>query len=566
MTEGDHVATAPHELRATLWYPGTLAPYWALSGALLGPPFEGSTELEIPIRRDGGVDIFEFEIYYQQGAIEPASRFDLETDSMYEWRIKGRGPEREKLSFHVRPRFAGMNISTPWEDVWGDLEADPHADPEGIDVDINSSNIEPDAVPKHFRTVVNAICEEASQRFNGAHLDPRHIDGEHSSISQFERYVRLTRNYAQTLTHEGGYFWRLMYLLGSEKGRKVTYKVDNEEVVGYNHRLNYPAGTARQLPGQRLGKQLKHYHPQHPRKQQTDDPLYHPKFAALFKKGQAPNNDSITLNQHGVVWNDRDELTQELEETVINCLEHAGVPTDAEVAFVPDDHFQARTSERSIALHPDPTPEIEAEQESVIVRTFRELSEADMDVLEEIADNGETHYQRVADGSGRDISTIYRALDELDGILENSNGLIRFRSRKVAEEIRDVLRTTEQHLDAAFKATAGLLDLDERLLEKMSGAMQKWLSRYAADVVDDASGEVRIKIESVLSRYRSSSSPWAPEVIDEALDAWIGSGGNEREFRNATVEFATPGGGYETTKAKALLDDLYAREQARIIH
>jgi hypothetical protein len=55
-------------------------------------------------------------------------------------------------------------------------------------------------------------------------------------------------------------------------------------------------------------------------------------------------------------------------------------------------------------------------------------------------------------------------------------------------------------------------------------------------------------------------------VIDEALDAWIGSGGNEREFRNAIVEFATPGGGYETTKANALLDDLYAREQARIIH
>jgi hypothetical protein len=343
MGDGDHVATAPHELRATLWYPGTLAPYWALSGALLGPPFEGSTELEIPIRRDDGVDLFEFEIYYQQGAIEPASRFDLDTDSMYEWRLVGRGPNREKLSFHVRPRFAGMNISTPWEKRWDDLEADPHADPEGIDVDINSSNIEPEAIPKHFRTVVNAICEEASQRFNDAYLDPGHIDGENSTISQFERYVRLTRNYAKTLTHEGGYFWRLMYLLGSEKGRKVEYKVDNEKVVGYNHRLNYPAGTARELPGQVFGKQLKHYHPQHPRKKQSSDPLYHPKFAALFKKGQAPDNDSITLNKHGISWNDRNELTQELEETIINCLEHAGVPTDAEVAFVPDDHFLERS-------------------------------------------------------------------------------------------------------------------------------------------------------------------------------------------------------------------------------
>jgi hypothetical protein len=194
------------------------------------------------------------------------------------------------------------------------------------------------------------------------------------------------------------------------------------------------------------------------------------------------------------------------------------------------------------------------------------LTDADMDVVEEIVANGESHYRQVADGSGRDVSTIYRALEHLDGVLENSNGFIRFRSRKVAEEIRDVLRTSEQQLEAAWKATAGLLDLDERVLEKMSGAMQKWLSRYAADIVEDNTGQLRLKIGSVLSRLRNTSSPWAPEVIDEALNAWVGSGGNEREFRNATVEFATPGGGYETTKANVLLSELYAREQAGIIH
>lgn len=129
-----------------------------------------------------------------------------------------------------------------------------------------------------------------------------------------------------------------------------------------------------------------------------------------------------------------------------------------------------------------------------------------------------------------------------------------------------MIRITEQQVEAAWKATAGLLDLDERILEKMSGAMQKWLSRYAAEIVDDGSGRVRIKIESVLSRYRGSSSPWAPEVIQEALDAWVGSGGNEHEFRNAIIEYEAPSGSYETTKANALLDDFLRRQQARIIH
>ncbi len=563
MADGEHVATAPHELNATLWFLGTLAPYWALSGAMLGDPFEGSTSFEIPIRRDDSVELFEFEIYYQQGAIEPIAQFDLETDSMYEWRLVGRGPNRKKLSFHIRPRFAGMNISTPWEGIWDDLDDDQHADPEGIDVVVNSSNIEPDAIPKHFRTVVNTICSEAGQRFNDSHLDPGKIDGENSHISQFERYVRLTRNFSQKLTHEGGYFWKLSHLLASEKGQKYEYKVDNEEVVGYNHRFNYPAGSARELPGQRLGKQLKHYHPKHTRKKQTDDPLYYPKFAALFKRG---DGDSLTLNQSPVAWNDRDELTKELEETIINCLEHADIPTDAELAFVADDHFKIETSDIPIQLHPDPTPEIEARQESIIIRTFRELTDADLDVVNEIASNGESHYRTVADGAGRDISTIYRALEHLDGILDNSNGYIRFRSRKCAEEIRDVLRTTEQQMDAAWKATAGLLEIDDRVLEKMSGAMQRWLSRYAAEIVDDDSGQIRIKIESVLSRLRGSSSPWAPEVLQEALDAWVGSGGNERDLRNATVEYETSTGGRETTKANALLGDLWAREQAGIIH
>jgi hypothetical protein len=41
----EHIASAQHEFRAYAWYVGDLTPYWTLSGAIQGEPFEGSGEV-----------------------------------------------------------------------------------------------------------------------------------------------------------------------------------------------------------------------------------------------------------------------------------------------------------------------------------------------------------------------------------------------------------------------------------------------------------------------------------------------------------------------------------------
>jgi hypothetical protein len=81
---------------------------------------------------------------------------------------------------------------------------------------------------------------------------------------------------------------------------------------------------------------LKHYHPKYVRTSESGDALEHPKVGALFKKGKNGEN-TFKLNSESVRWGDRDDLRDELEDTLINTLERAGIPTDAPTSFVADD-------------------------------------------------------------------------------------------------------------------------------------------------------------------------------------------------------------------------------------
>lgn len=568
--EPEHTASAPHEAGCYLWYPGTLAPYWALSGAMTGAPFQGyipeddPLEVELPTHPDGGQETWRFHAYYQQGSIEPLPEFDLDdTNSMYEWRLIGRGAGERKASFHIRPRFQGMSISTPWEQLWADLEADPGAEPEGVDVSVNGSNVEFDQFPRILQAAVGAIVDAAGANWRSHHLDSSQIDAEHSTITTYERYVRLSREFSKTLVQSDGYFMQLMHLLASTRGTEITYKADNSEVVGYNHRLLLPRKSARELPWLTRGVQLKVYHPKHTRQDpDSGDPLAHPKFGVLFKKGQPPRDDGAgpRLNKSGVPWRKRDELTHELEETITNTLEHAGVPTDPNVAFVPDEHFRAAPTERDLRLYDDPTPAIEVDREAAVARVVMDATDADEDLLDVLADGGELHYTEAADRAGYAESTVYRFLQRLDGVVQSDNGILRWTCRKVADDVREILQTAERQHEAQVKAISNLLEMNPRVAEKTSGALQKWLIRYAGDLAENPDDDtLRITLATMCSRFRAGDAwPWLGEVLSEGLKAWVAAGRDARRFKNATITYLDPDGTEQTVHYNEIRADFRA--------
>lgn len=81
--------------------------------------------------------------------------------------------------------------------------------------------------------------------------------------------------------------------------------------------------------------QLKAYLLQNPDAVDEDEPTYHHKFGALFRK---------SIHGSGWRWHERAQLRRELEETLVNACYWASIPTEPgdHTTYVPDHHFEAR--------------------------------------------------------------------------------------------------------------------------------------------------------------------------------------------------------------------------------
>ena len=520
------VEPAPHECQGNLVFVGHgLSPYWA-SSMLLHEGFDGSTG---NISAEIAGEQWTVEFRYQNGGIQPRAVDDVSADRLHEYRLDASGSGERKASWLIQPRFEGMRhyesgdqISTPF---------DRDGPSEGVNVRFSGSNLDLDQYATLLPRFIYEIGAEANTSIRAGYFQTIH---KWSNITKYERYVRITRNMSQKVINRDGVLRRLWELCAPKKGSKAEYKVDNEEIVGKNHTLVFPKKDARRLiPGHRLGKRLKHYHPKHVRETNDGDPLYHPKVGALANKA---------LNGCSFPWHDRQAVENELDELLVNCLRWSGVPVGPDsTTFVHDDHFQVRASERDITLYDDPTPEIEAEQEALLVRIFQNMTDADVDMVEALVTNGEgQHPKELAGKTERGISTIYRALKRLQGVVENEGASVRFGSRKIAQEIREIVQSTEHQIENAADRVAQLLNVDRQ--QASSSAFQKWLNEYAVEVTEIGDdGEMELRIDTLLSELKSTAKPHLESVLREGAQDWVLDGGHPEHIKDSTVTATVDG-------------------------
>jgi predicted transcriptional regulator len=339
---------------------------------------------------------------------------------------------------------------------------------------------------------------------------------------------------------------RLLHLCATERGSKFEYKVDNEEIVGKNHRAVIPKADAKRiLSGHRYGKQIKHYHPKHVRKSDANDPLYHPKVGVLLKK---------SLTGSAFDWHRRRKLRREIDETLINLLYWSDVPVHpALTTYVPDDHFEVREADRQVGLESDPTPEMETNQETLLVTTLRDMCDSDVSVLESLVRDGEDQHPReLAQNTEHGLSTIYRALQRLDGIVRNDGANVSFASRKFHQEITGIVESVEHHIENAADRAAQILNIETR--DAASSAWQKWCDKYAARIVDAPDdGRMTVRIDTMLSKLKATSYPRLADVLDEALTAWRKHGRDVLELRNAIIKWRDSSGSWRTGKVATAL-------------
>ena len=523
-----HARTYPHEVGAFLRFvPGKrdtyegLAPYWFLSHLLFNE-FDGySGEIETTV--DG--EAWTVELTYWKTSIAPLEEHNVDGDALYGYKIHGDGPGEAKVSYQIQPRFDGMehaddgeSITMPWE-----------PDCPGIGSNTQSSNIEPDRLPQLLRDFLAVLADEA-----GVHWNADYFTGVHpsSKLYAYERYLRIDREVARALIQQDGPFWSIFHLLGSKEGTKLSFDVDNEEIEGHLWQLRLLRSAATQLiDTHQFGKQLKHYHMKEPEAQ--TGALRHPKVGVLVNKSL---NDGEAL-----AWGEHTEARREIEETVINCLDWAGIDADPEVGhFVEDAHFSPTASEQRIGRFDDPTPQLEAEQESLLIRTMVDLSEGATELLEEVATDGGTHYEEAADDLGVSTSSIYRWLSELGDLVRNDNGEISLVSEHLEEEVTAIAKRAE---DAVKSGAERICRLVNQQRDADGSALQRWMNKYGVEI-DHGTGDKpgRVRIDTLLSNLQSFDEPLVSDVLEEGRTAWKRAGRDVAELDAMRIEARVRGG------------------------
>jgi len=551
-----HVAPATHEAKGHLYYhprPGDrydgLDPYWTV-GSLLINEFDGYTEIEATIDDEPVL----IELAYSKSGFAPRAQDDV-TERLYEFELHVDGQGERKCHYNLSPRFqdlqhykTGESISVPFDH----LDAD-----EGVTVQFQAANVDLEEIPRLLPRALRALAAAAGTSFRRQYFQkPRG-----GRIEELERYVRITRDWNRKLVQQSGLFDRLAMLLASEEGTKGKRTWDNTEHMAYHHQVRFcPTSAGKVIPEHSRGRQLKSYLPESPDSFDEDDSLYHPKLGALFRK-------SLNLGR-SVRWDDRRELVDSLDESLVNALSWTDIPVDVggdtsdgddqELAggsngvFVADEHFQVVPREESIPVFEDPCPRLEAEQDHLLMTVLRDMTDSDTELVEMVATDGGQDVHELAGRSGYSLSTIYRALQRLDGILENREGHVRFVSQKIAEEIRAIVQSAEHAIKSAADRAAKLFDIDVN--QSSNSAISRWLAEYGAEFIppDGPDEQGKIRIDTLMSELKSRPQPYLPEALQYLIHAWITDGRRRVDVENLMVDVELASGEHYCAPVRAL--------------
>jgi len=492
-----------------------LDPYWAIGQILIGYA-DGFHEFETEI--DG--EHFEIRLNYSKSGFRPRREDDVDSDRLYEFDLNLSGRGERKCHFNISPRYEDMRdtdgerVDLPWQYV------DPD---EGMCVHCQPSNVALDEIEGLFARAVMELFDEFDEPFYHGYVDAPFS----GRITALERYVRIIRNMNEQLIQTGGVLDRMAMLLSDVEGTTGELKWDNEEVRGHHHVIRHGSKSARELVGlHELGGQLKSYLPEHPERFDPEDPLYHPKVGAKFVAGR---------NGTGAVpWSARHDVVDELDERLLSVLSWAGIPTEAGgTTYVADDHFQADAAGETVPLHADPLPELEAEQEHLLVTTLREMTDADSEIVETLVTDGGQDAERLADETETSLSTVYRCLDRMDGILTSDNGHVQFVSERLQSDVRAMVESVEETIASAADRVAELVDYDVR--QAASSAFDRWLAKYDGEFQPPRGDrdKPRIRLDTFLSELNYSAHPCVDAVIDEMFQAWVADGRNPSTLHDA---------------------------------
>jgi len=361
----------------------------------------------------------------------------------------------------VRPRWPGLTSD-------GEPVSVPDYGAPYIDVQVQASNFP----HEKYLTLVKRVMDAygiAARYFDQPHPD--------SHIHDLAYYVRLFRGESGPLYAPDGPIARAHTLIQGDRSGYRKHVEDHTKLPGYYVTATVEDEKAGELVrGHGLGKELKHYYPNHPDEYDPDEAPYHPKFEVSYQTARTDET---------VRWSDLKDARRELEETLLNCLEWCGLATTAESdAFVPfDPYWTLDDTHESRKLVKCPLPKIESEQEHRVMQLWGEMTPAGRDVTELLlTDGGKVSPKEAAERTGNTYRTVRAIIDRMEGLIRHSYGEMELASKKVQQELLKRVRAAGDRFEQSIESAA--MDLADAADERKTSEWARLRREYAISVVD----------------------------------------------------------------------------------
>ena len=461
-------------------HPGTLSPYDAIV-----------SEYEPTIAEDIGSFVFDGELWeinpektrYWSGGIAAPGR-PYETFNEYQIAVRAQdGLGERKATLQFRPSLPDART-----DDGERINSMPKDLPYGLRVQANSSNLEPDEVIP----LIRRLAEEMNISTHYFADDCLH---EHSNAYQMEMYLRLNRESGEERVASRGGVLDQLAMFGSNTRGRGEYKWDNEKVMGHRNAVALDESTWKKLTEKPngVGKLVKYYHPEFARSESTsseDDPLSDPKLEVQWSKDYS-SLSSVPWDDDGAF--DVKALRHELDESLINVLLWAGLPTRADPrVYTADHYFDATESERDLGLVENRMPSVQEGEEQQAVAHFArgDATESERSVLAALTDGGDrADVDRLAELSDTSRSTVYRAVEKFDDLVQVANAEVSFEDGLIREKFQDLLNTFE---DVTEWVVGGVRQLasDEASMIDQDSSLARWARRHGVSITESADGMV----------------------------------------------------------------------------
>ncbi|ADD03651.1 homolog to HGPV1-ORF14 [Natrialba magadii ATCC 43099] len=450
---------------------------------------------------------------------------------------------QQSFNAHLAPRWQGMQT----ENKWGEKSefsvpdgTDERPVHEAVNIKINGSNIAFERYEELLREAAEAV---------GIHRRYFEDYHPHSNTQDAERYVRLLDERSGPVHARDGPIASLGHLLENDRsGYRKLVQNDRDEkgrnVKGYYHTATLgPQRVTEVFPSHTFPREVKHYYSRESASMSSSRALAHPKVGASYQV-------NLWDEKIGVSPDELEELTRQLDETVLSVLAEAGIPIhpgDDEQGdgdsngpgrglygpFVADDYFDPTQEQDRNVVSLDLT-QIRSSQESVVIKHLADgLSPVEWESLEYlVTDGGDVSPADIAEANDRHVDSVRRALNRIPELVEAEYGSVSLRSNHIAEMVHESVQEAKDATRRAVEAGAKAIEASKRGIDETTSALVAWCAKHGIDVDDRQDARLKLRMRGI----RNVSAR-----IEEAYRLWCDAGKDPARFRGGQVDLGERG-------------------------